>query len=85
MVIRLITTNAAETYWETAVAMATPATPILKPTTVMRLSITFIMPAMVKKRIGRWVSPTALSTAAPKLYTIKAGMPIKYMRRYSAA
>ena len=73
----------ADTYCETDVAMATPATPRLKYSTVMTLSITFIMPAMVKNCMGRLVSPTARMADAPKLYTINAGIPVKYIRIYS--
>ena len=80
---RLSTTNMADMYCETDVAMATPATPNLKFTTVITLSITFIMPAMVKNCMGRLVSPTARSAEAPKLYTINAGIPVKYIRIYS--
>lgn len=36
--------------------------------------------AMVKKYSGRFVSPTERKIAAPKLYSIIAGMPTKYMR-----
>ena len=42
--------------------------------------MTFTTPAMVKKYSGRFVSPTERKIAAPKLYSIIAGMPTKYMR-----
>ena len=50
-----------------------------------RSPATLITPASVRKYSGRRVSPTARKTAAPKLYSMVAGMPIKYTRIYSTA
>ena len=75
--IRQITTSALEIIWEMMVAQATPATPMLKPMTNSRFSTTFTMPEAIRKYSGRRVSPTARSTAAPKLYSMLKGMPRK--------
>ena len=70
-------TSAAEIIWEMMVASATPATPMWKPMTNSRFSSTFTRPESVRKYSGRRVSPTARSTAAPKLYSMLKGMPRK--------
>lgn len=73
-------TSPAEITCEMTVAMATPATPRWNTMTRNRFKMTFTTPAMVKKYSGRFVSPTERKIAAPKLYSIIAGMPTKYMR-----
>ena len=64
---RLATVRAAAIYCEIEVAIATPATPILKTITKMRLQITLKIPEIVKKYIGLLESPIALKSAEPKL------------------
>ena len=44
-----------------------------------------MMPEISRKNSGRRVSPTARRIAAPKLYTIIAGIPTKMIRMYSTA
>ena len=75
--IRHRSTRKAETYWEMAVAVATPATSMWKMITVTRLSTTLMIPRTSRKFRGRRVSPSARRMALPKLYTMVAGMPMK--------
>ncbi len=60
-------TSITERYWDTVVAIATPATLILNTITRIIFRITFRTPAAVRKYSGLLVSPTALSIAAQKL------------------
>ena len=70
----------ADTHWEITVATATPATPIWNTITNTKFSTTLIAPAISRNSSGLLVSPTALRMAAPKLYTIRAGIPTKMIR-----
>lgn len=79
------TISAADRYCDTVLAMATPATLSWHTITKNRFSITFTMPATIIMISGRRVSPAALSTALPKLYTASAGIPKKYIWRYCIA
>ena len=65
--VRHSTVSVAETHWLSTVASATPATPMPSTHTNSRSPSTFITPAAIRKYSGRRVSPTARSTAAPKL------------------
>ena len=56
-------------------AIATPSAAIWHFMTKNRLSITFSMPDTVRYSSGLFVSPAALSTPLPKLYTAIAGRP----------
>ena len=67
------------------VAIATPATLILKTMTRTRLRMVFTIPATTNIYNGRRVSPILLNMAEPKLNIMKNGMPKKYMRRYVTA
>ena len=65
-------------HWDTAVAMATPATPIFKGVaTSSRLRTTFTIPEIIRKISGLRVSPIALKMALPKLYNVVAVIPKK--------
>ena len=66
-------------------AIATPSAAMWHFMTKNRLSITFSMPDIVRYSSGLFVSPAALSTPLPKLYTAIAGMPSAYMLKYSTA
>ena len=61
------TTSVAEMHWEMTVAMATPATSSFMTITKKRFKMMFTAPARKRKYSGRWVSPWARSSAAPKL------------------
>ena len=52
---------------ETIVAMATPLTPMWKKTISTRLSATLTSPERARIKSGLFVSPVALTIAAPKL------------------
>ena len=77
LLIRQTVTSMDEISCDTTVGTATPATPILSTMTHSRLSSTFTTPAMKRKYSGRFVSPTARSTDAPKLYSAITGKPAK--------
>ena len=66
-------------------AIATPSAAMWHFMTKNRFSITFSMPDIVRYSSGLFVSPAALSTPLPKLYTAIAGMPSAYMLKYSTA
>ena len=69
--------SAMDRYWEITVAQATPSTLMPSAITNTRFRHTLTRPAIVRMTSGRLVSPTARSTAAPKLYSMLKGMPIK--------
>ena len=65
------------TSWLRMVASAAPATPISRPTTNSTSSRILTMHATIRKYRGRRLSPTALSTPVPMLYTSEGTMPQK--------
>ena len=67
----------ADKYCEIADASATPTTPSWQTMTKNRFSAIFTPPAIAKKVNGFFVSPMALKTALPKLYSASAGIPRK--------
>ena len=77
--------STADIYCDVTLAMATPATESLHTMTKNRLSRIFTTPENASIYTGFLVSPTAENTALPKLYIPSAGIPRKYILRYSAA
>ena len=67
------------------VAVATPATSILKMIIKTRFKTTLTSPENANITRGRFVSPAERRIAAPKLKTINPGIPKKYIRTYKAA
>ena len=68
--------------WHIIVAMAAPATPILKYTTKRISKKIFMKQLTIKTYRGLFESPTARKIPAPMLYTKLNTIPIKNMRRY---
>ena len=66
-VSRKYMTSAALTRLPVKVARPTPATPMSQKSTNTTLSETLTTPAAMRLYMGRLVSPTLRSTAAPKL------------------
>ena len=71
----------AERYWAITLAIATPSAAFLHTTTKKMFRITFSTPAIERYTNGFFVSPQALRTPFPKLYTAMAGIPSAYILR----
>ena len=66
-------------------ARATPATSRWNTITRKRFNAALKKPEKTKAIRGRFVSPTHLRIAEPKLYAMMNGIPSAYMRRYVSA
>ena len=73
--IRCRMISRADSHWAMALAMATPRAAMWHWITKNRFRATFTTPAMLRYSRGRFVSPAALRTPLPKLYTAMAGIP----------
>ena len=77
LLCRQRTTRKSEIYCEMTVAVATPSTLMWQTMTKKRFRHAFTTPETVRKTMGRFVSPNARRSAAPKLYMMVPGMPRK--------
>ena len=82
---RCSTISRADSHWAITLAVATPSAAMWQRITKNRFSITFSTPDSDRYSRGRFVSPVALSTPLPKLYSAMAGMPKAYIFKYRVA